>query len=421
MNKKQSLALSQGKKFGRAPEITDTRGTDKMEIDYFRFYESLYRKEINDWLQARENRRDPFNAITYPIQQLYKDAMLDNHLQGAIENRILRVLNKDFVLKDNEGNIDRNRSNQIQIRWFRHIIRKALESKFYGYSLIYVNDLNFPTRQVIDLPRENVMPERGKLVKNAFNPQSESIDYKDFPNYFLYIQLNADSYGILERIAPLTIFKRHSWASWDELEQIFGVPIRIARTMINTQKHKDDLQMWLETMGSASYAIFDKQTEIEIKENNHADVFNIFYMKIQAVNKEISKGIVGQTMTMDDGASQSQAEVHMQIYNEIISADIQDIQDWVTDDLFPVLRAHGFDIPEGYYMSVAEKDVMKPSDKIAIDAILLQNGFNIKPDYIEQFYGTPLDEAEPRSNNKTPAALSFNRNSLTDDLKDFFV
>ena len=415
-SKQDTVVLSPDKKFGKKPEITDTRGNDKFEIDYFRFYESLYRKEITDWMQARDTRRDPFNAITYPMQQLYKDAMLDNHLQGAIENRILRVLNKDFVLKDNEGNIDRNRSNQIQTRWFRHIIRKALESKFYGYSLLYVNDLNYPTRQVIDLPRENVLPERGVLVKNAFNPKSEAINYKEFPNYFLYIQLHPESYGILERIAPLTIFKRHSWASWDEFEQIFGVPIRIARTMINTQKHRDDLQMWLENMGSVSYAIFDKQTEIEVKENPRTDAFNVFYMKIQAVNKEISKGIVGQTMTMDDGASQSQAEVHMQIYNEIITADIQDIQDWVTDDLFPVLRVHGFDIPDGYYMSVAEKDVMKPLDKIKIDTILLQNGFNIKPEYIEEFYGTPLDEKEPRISNKQSAALS-----VSDDLKDFFV
>lgn len=422
MNKKntapKSLVLANGapKKFGKKPTLVDTRGSEKMEIDYFRFYESLYRKEVDDWLAARAARRDPFNPITFGIQQLYKDAMLDNHLQGAIENRILRVINKEFVIMDANGNIDRKRSAQLQTRWFRHIIRRAIESKFYGYSLILCTDLSITQRQVVDLPRENVIPEKGILVKNAFNPNSEAIPYREFPNHLIYIQLGSDAIGTLERIAPLTIFKRHSWAAWDQFEQVFGLPIRIARTMINTQKHRDDLQMWLETMGTSSYAIFDKQTEIELKENQRTDAFKVFYEKVQAINKEISKGVVGQTMTMDDGSSQSQANVHLQIYDEITSSDITDVQDWVTDDFFPVLRNHGFDIPEGFYFSIIEKQVIKPLDKIKIDQMLLQNGYNIKADYIEEFYGTPLDEAEPRAQPQQQQTLNLNQ-----PITDFFV
>ena len=199
---------------GKKPNLQDTSGSEKIEIDYFRFYESLYRKEIYDWQQARIARRDPFNASTYLLQQLYKDAMLDNHLCGAIENRILRVLNKEFVLKNADGDIDRKLSSQIQTRWFRHIVRKALESKFYGYSLIFIENLNKPERTVLDLPRENVLPEKDKLLKNALDPSSQSINFRDFKNYFIYVQLNSDAIGILERIAPLTIYKRHSWANW---------------------------------------------------------------------------------------------------------------------------------------------------------------------------------------------------------------
>jgi hypothetical protein len=413
----KSVALARQGKFGRKPEITDTRGTEKMEIDYFRFFESLYRKEVDDWISAREARRNPFNPITYPIQQLYKDSMLDNHLQGAIENRILRVLNKEFVIKDGNGDVDKKRSTFVQTRWFRHVVRKAMESKFYGYSLLLIADFSHgQIRKLIDPPRENVLPERGVLIKNAFDPHSAAIPYNEFPNFLIYIQLLPEAIGILERIAPMTIFKRHSWASWDEFEQIFGVPIRIARTMINTKKHKDELQEWLETMGTANYGIFDKQTEIEIKENTRHDSFNVFLQKISAINKEISKGIVGQTMTMEDGSSQSQAEVHLKIYDEITSADIMDIQDWATDDFFPVMRAHGYDIPEGYYLQLVEREIIKPIDKIKIDQPLLAAGYNIDPNYIQEFYGTPLDENEPRRGIEQPE-LSLKLN----DLADFFV
>jgi hypothetical protein len=210
----------------------------------------------------------------------------------------------------------------------------------------------------------------------------------------VYIQLLNEPVGILERIAPLTIYKRHSWAAWDEFEQIFGVPIRVARTMINTKKHKDELQNWLEFMGSANYAILDKQTDIEIKENQKSDSFNVFLKKVEAINKEISKGIVGQTMTMDDGSSQSQATVHLKIYDEITKADMMDIQDWASDSFFPVMRAYGYDLPEGYYLELTEKMVIEPVEKIKIDQVLLDAGYNIDPAYIEEFYGTPLTKGD---------------------------
>lgn len=395
---------------GKRPELTDTRGSGKMEIDYFRFYESLYRKEVADWQLSRQARRDPFNPITYLIQQLYKDAMLDNHLQGAIENRILRVVNKEVVLKDGNDKVDKNRSKQIQKRWFRYIVRKAMESKFYGYSMCFINDFSSGSiRKVIDIPRENIIPERGLIVKEAFNSSGESIPYTQFPNHLIYIQLLPEAVGILERIAPMTIYKRHSWASWDEFEQIFGVPIRIARTMINTKKHKDELQNWLEVMGTASYGIFDKQTEIEIKENQKSDSFNVFMQKINTINKEMSKGILGQTMTMDDGSSQSQAEVHQQTYQDITDADIMDVQDWISDDFLPVLRNLGYDIPEGYYVELVEKTVIKPKDKIKIDGELLRSGVPLTDEYLEDTYDVKIDKEKPRTEPKTNTseALSF--------------
>ncbi len=393
---------------GKKPPITDTRGSDKLEIDYFHLYESLYRKEVADWQKSRIARYDPFNPITYLIQQLYKDAMLDNHLQGGVESRILRIVNKEFILKDKDGHRDNVRSLYVQKRWFRKLVRKAMESKFYGYSMVFINNYTLGNiKGFTNVNRENIIPEKGLLLKDACNPTGTAIDYTLFPNHLIYIQLSDNAVGILERVAPMTIYKRHSWASWDEFEQIFGVPIRIARTMINTKKHKDELQSWLEVMGTASYGIFDKQTEIEIKENQKSDSFNVFDKKIERINKEISKGVVGQTMTMEDGSSQSQAEVHLEIYNDYTDADIMDVQDWVSDDFLPVMRNLGYDIPEGHYFELVEKTNIKPKDKIKIDGELLRAGVNLTDKYLESTYDVEIDKNNPRRETNNAGALSF--------------
>jgi hypothetical protein len=397
----QLAANKQGIRKGKQPPLTDTRGTDKLEIDYFHLYESLYRKEVTDWQNARLTRYDPFNPVTYPIQQLYKDAMLDNHLRGAVESRILRIINKEFVFKDKSGQRDDERSAWVQKRWFRQLIRKAIESKFFGYSMVFIQDYSPGNISgFININRENVVPEKYLLLKDAYQPMGESIDYRMFSNNLIYIQLNEDAIGILERIAPMTIFKRHSWASWDEFEQIFGVPIRIARTAINTDKHKNELQSWLETMGTAAYAIFDKQVDIEIKENQKTDSFRVFAEKISIINKEISKGILGQTMTMDDGSSKSQADVHLEIYQDYTDADIMDVQDWISDDFIPVMRNLGYDIPEGHYVELVEKTVVKPENRIKIDQALMAGGWNMTPKYIEDTYDVELDPDNPRSEAK---------------------
>ena len=401
-------------KLAKMPPL-QTVESNKYEIDYFRLYESLYRKEISDWQQARIARRDPFNPLTYPLQQLYKDAMLDNHLAGAIENRILRVINKQFIIKDPDGKPDYERTKLIRTRWFRTIIRRALESKFYGYSAIYIQEASQGNiTKIVDIPRENVIPEKQIILKNGLDPSSEHIKIADYPYHILYIQL-ADAIGKLEQVAPLTIFKRHSWAAWDEFEQIFGVPLRIARTMIDTPKHKADLQQWLETMGLAGYAILDKRVDIDIKENNRSDAFNVFAQKIAHINREISKAILGQTMTMDDGGSYSQAEIHLQILDEITNADIADIEDWFNNEFSIILRGWGYDIPEGYWLDIVANASVNPAEKIKIDEALMRNGWNLDKSYIEQTYEVKLDETQPYSNKPAQAGLSF------DGEPDFFV
>ncbi|MDD3079106.1 MAG: DUF935 family protein [Paludibacter sp.] len=393
----------------KQPPLEDTRDSDKIEIDYFHLYESLYRKEVTDWQNSRTIRYDPFNPVTYPIQQLYKDSMLDNHLSGAINQRILRVQNKKIIVKDTNETEDFERSKWLNKKWFRHFIKMAMESKFYGYSMVFIEEFEAGNiKKIKDIYRENIIPEKGLLLKDAYNPAGTAIRYNDFSNFLIYIQLDSNAVGILERVAPMTIFKRHSWASWDDFEQIFGVPIRIARTAINTKNHKDDLQQWLSTMGKKSYAIFDKQTDIEIKENSKTDSFNVFDRKIERINKEISKGILGQTMTMDDGSSHSQAAVHSEILQDITDADIMDVQDWINDDFLSVLRNLGYDIPEGYTVELIDKKKTKTADKIKVDGVLMQNGYNLNNDYIESTYDVILDEENPRSDrNPQNQSLSF--------------
>lgn len=393
---------------GSEPPIPKTPQIDDMSkaivLDYFRTYQSLYRKELSDWHEAREARHHPINPTTYRLQQLYKDALIDNVLRRQIANRILRVANKMVQIKDKNGIVLDDLSKAIRTKWFRTMIKQALYSKMFGYSLIYINDWKPGCiNSVISMPRELVIPDRGILLRQITD--IDGLKYADYPNFLVYMQLEEDAIGALEAIAPLTILKRHSWASWDEFEQIFGLPLRIAKTMVQTEKHLNELESWLQMMGTAAYAILPKTDDIEIKPNEQTDSFNVFNEKRKAVNEEISIGINGQTMTTFDGSSKSQSETHLKTQEEITNDDIQDVKDWFNASFINVLRSLGYNFPEGSSLDIISNAVVPIGQRSQIDLRISQMGHRLDKVYIEETYNVVIDKENPSldpPSSKTP-------------------
>ncbi len=388
--KKKDLTLKQ-------PPLKDTSEdsqVNKVMVDYFKTYQSLYRKEIEDWQNARMARHALANPTTLQLQQLYQDSLIDIFLRRQMQNRVLRISNRSVVIKDKDGKIDVERSAALQTKAIRTLIKKAMESKFFGYSMMFVSEW-VPGKiiKLTEIPRGNIIPEMGLLLKDAYNVNT-GIRFRDYPDFLIYSCLD-EPIGLLENVAPLTILKRHSWASWDEFEQIFGIPLRIAKTMVDTEKHRDDLEYWMQTMGSAAYAILPKTVDLEVIESKQPDSFNVFNEKRKAVNEELAIGINGQTMTTMDGSSRSQSETHMKTQDEITADDLQDTHDYLNDELIPILRNLGYDIPEAYYFDLMQRTNIPIGEKSKIDDILLKNGYRLDTEYVEETYNVKLDKDTP--------------------------
>lgn len=380
-----------GKPFVTAKNNVElARKSQKVMLDLVKQSHSVYRQEITDYQMARQERLNPEEPFTYRLQELYKDVMIDSHLTAMVESRILRVVNKNFMLKDKKGVADPERSAFLNKRWFTDALRYAMESIFYEYSLIlFEKDMDGKIKSCRKVPREHVNPDRELVVKSVYD--TTGLPYNDFPFDLLFAKMY-DGYGLLEKAAPLTILKRHSWASWDEFEQIFGMPIRIAKLGTFDDKVKTEVADWLKTMGTASYGVFPQFADIEIKESNNRDAFNVFMKKIETVDSQLSILINGQTMTSSNGSSRSQAEVHERTQEEITEADVKNILNWINDSLLPLLRNCGYDIGQDEHIGV--EMVTDPLEKMEIDEkIMMHSGYKLSKDYLEKTYGIELEDA----------------------------
>jgi hypothetical protein len=362
----------------------DIQKVTSMMVDIIRRSKTIWRKEIKDWQRARALRHSVDFPQTYLLHNVYDDAMLDGHLTGITENRTLRSINKNFAIFDPDEKVDEELTKFIKRKtWFRKALQMAHESTYHGTTLIWLKKVeNNEIKEVKLIERGLVIPDLS-LIVNDINMQS-GLDYTEFPDVLLPAQMYS-SVGLLEKAVPYTILKRHSWGSWDEFEELFGIPIRIAKIASQSETVKKEVAGWLEEMGSAAYGVFPIGTEVEIKENSKADAFNVFFQKIKALDAELSKLVLHQTMTTDSGSSKSQSEVHLDTLQELVYADEQNLLSFLNDYLLPAMRVHGYPIPEGYTIGVTQ--TLDAGQQIKVDGVLMQNGFLPTKEYVERVYG----------------------------------
>lgn len=376
----------------------DINKITKLMVDVIRRSRRLWRKEISDWQHARYALYNAETPRTFPMQEVYEDIMLDGHLTGITENRTLRTTNKNFIFEIDKIKNDKLTEFIEAKNWFENVLEWSHQSAYHGYSLIYIKEfLKGEIKEVELIPRGLVIPQHKVLLYNI--DADKGIDFSEIDDILLYAQFYGNV-GLLEKAAVYTILKRHSWGSWDEFEELFGVPIRIAKIASQSETVKNEVAGWLEDMGSAPYGVFPMGTEIEIKENSKADSFNVFYKKIEALDKELSKLVLHQTMTTENGSSKAQGGVHENTLGEVIKADEKKMLAFLNDKLVPAMRKLGYAIPSN--AKIAVEKTTDPNNQITIDGVLLKAKYVLKKDYIEETYGVEIERMPGESTGEDP-------------------
>lgn len=177
-------------------------------------------------------------------------------------------------------------------------------------------------------------------------------------------------------------------AYWDVFGELFGMPIRWAKTNSRDPKDRASIEKMMQIMGTASWALLPEGTEIEIKETTRGDAFNVYDKRIERCNSEISKGILGQTMTTDNGGSLAQSAVHLEILKNIIYKDADFLRDIINWQLLPFMVMHGFPVNDLRFDWDESVD-WTPEQQLHIEQMLL-NSYDIDPKYFAEKYNIPV-------------------------------
>jgi SPP1 gp7 family putative phage head morphogenesis protein len=371
-----------------------TKQAERIEKKTIRQQMYRFNQELKSWKSGVSNFEDPYNPICVDLIRVYNDVIIDAHLSASIDSRIIRTTSKDFKVVDDKNEELNEETEIFTSPWFRDFLRLALESKFFGYSLIQFGDLKGKRFKSVELiPREYVYAQKNAVRKSPYD-SNDLIYFDDAPYDAWLMGVGKPSdLGLLMKAAPLVIYKKTAIGSWTEFAELFGAPFRLGKTNIRDKELRDNMFDMLENMGRNAFGVFDESDSLEFIRDGKTDSHNVYNQLIERVNSEVSKLILGSTMTMDAGSSRSQSEVHERTSAAINKEDAFFITSLVNDELIPFLnKYHGFNIT-GRFMFDDTENTTK-AEQFKIDSELIKLGFNVPKAYLTDTYGTPIDEKE---------------------------
>jgi phage gp29-like protein len=156
-------------------------------------------------------------------------------------------------------------------------------------------------------------------------------------------------------------FTLKDWAAFSE---IFGMPLRLGKYHAGaSDADKRALLRAVAGLSSDAAAIIPQGMEIAFVERKALEG-STFEKLIDYVDRNVSKLVVGQTMTADKGASLAQAKVHNEVRLDILRADCRQLAHTVNADLVQWFVALNFG-PQDVYPRV-ELPVAEPEDTTAL-------------------------------------------------------
>ncbi|HYW05017.1 MAG TPA: DUF935 family protein [Gammaproteobacteria bacterium] len=286
----------------------------------------------------------------------YEDLLRDTQVKSAFEQRRLAIVGAPLdVRPGGERPIDKQAADsmraQLEAISFDRITDKILYGLFYGYSVgecLWGRD----GREIV---LEDIKVRKSRRFRFDGALRLRMLTYSDLmgellpDRKFWIFSAGADNddepYGL--GLGYYTwwpvFFKRHDIRFWLIFLEKFGQPTAHGKyPRQSTQEDQAKLLEAVQAIQTDSGVITPEGMPIDLIEAARSGTADYAAMH-DVMDKAISKGIMGQTMTSDSGSSRSQAQVHMEVRQDLVEADIEILCDsfnaqvarWLTEWNYP--------------------------------------------------------------------------------------
>ena len=149
--------------------------------------------------------------------------------------------------------------------------------------------------------------------------------------------------GLARLVSWAFMLKSFTLQDWAAFLEVFGMPLRVGKYDQQAgAEEKRTLLRAVRDLGSDAAAIIPIGMEIEFIEAKGGQGNAVFGDMADYLDKQVSKAVLGQTMTTDDGSSLSQAKVHEDVKIDIKKSDARQVSTTINRDLIVPFVAFNF-------------------------------------------------------------------------------
>ncbi|MBB5046782.1 phage gp29-like protein [Rhodopseudomonas rhenobacensis] len=208
--------------------------------------------------------------------------------------------------------------------------------------------------------------------------------------------------GFARAAAWAFLLQSFALKDWSAFAEVFGIPLRLGKYHPGaSEADKKALLQAVRSIASDAAAIIPQGMELDFVETKGQRGEAVFGQLLDYLDKQVSKLVVGQTMTSDNGASMAQAKVHNEVRLDIQRADGVQLSNTLNRDLVRWAVALNFG-PQDDYPRV-ELPVAEPEDTKALAdgvAKLVPLGFRVSQAEMRSKFGL----SEPGENDEVLSA-----------------
>lgn len=323
-------------------KITDEIVTRKRALNFYSLVNILPDPDIVLKKQGKDIR-------------VYKELLCDAHVFACCQSRKAGVLSLEWEInrgldKDKNAEFVEDLLKQLDIH---KLINDILDATQFGFQPLEIMWKKTKSGQILpeailSKPPEWFCFDDNNVLKfrTKENYYGEELPHRKF----LCPQVNpsySNPYGerTLSRVFWPVTFKKGGMKFWVVFTEKYGMPHLVGKHPRGASKEETDtLADMLEQMIQDAVAVIPDDSSVEIQEANKSSSAEIYEKLIDKMNAEVSKAILGQTLTTEIGETGSYAasNTHMQVRQDIIDSDkklvettINQLIRWIYEINFP--------------------------------------------------------------------------------------
>lgn len=372
-----------------------------------------------------ENPDDILSGQGSGQMRVYKDLLRDDQVKSCFQQRRTAVVQSEYYVTpagDSEADqaIAEWLKSELDRLKFDTLCDKMLYAVHYGYGVaetipqVIEGKLTFDKIKVRDRSRFS-FDNRGRLHLNKEFGKTKLMPAENFWTFDIGADNDDNPYGegLAHSLYWPVFFKRNGIKFWMIFLEKFSMPTAVAKLNRAQMQDPEVKAMALDVIDAIqadSGVVMPEDFVIELIEAKRSGTADYQGLK-DAMDKAISKIILCQTMTTDDGSSNSQAQVHKGVKDDVIKTDADLLCESFNGQIVERLMAWNFPgakLPKVKRRTEPKTDLTEVAKR---DSEISKLGYEPTEEYIAETYGTgwrkKTDPLPPTQNGVKPMGAEF--------------